>query len=212
MTNAPRQTVSDTPSFQFDWRGKSFIVDPLANYQAQGLILTHNNTGGIGDIYHDSDSVDLKDICIVWGESVATGSYRNGTFHSEPWTCVYSTKPGADSIYPDEFSNNHLLAGTKAIEEKIRSARIGDQVKFSGYLVSYAPADNPDLIRNSSLVRDDTGDGACEVVFVTSFEILARANLSWRRVENWSWNTLVTTGVFLLVSLLLLPYLEYRWE
>jgi hypothetical protein len=208
----PVQTTTSTPSFLFDWRGKSFVIYPQAEYQAQGLLLTHNNTGGIGDIYHDSDSVDLKDICIVWGESATSGSYLHGTFHSEPWTCVYSAKAERDLIYDDEFSNNHLLAGTKAIEEKIRAARIGDQVKFSGFLVNYAPAENPELLRRSSLVRDDTGDGACEVVFVTSFEILVRANTSWRRWEKISWYTMISFGSFTLISLLLLPYLEYRWE
>jgi hypothetical protein len=208
----PVQTSTSTPSFTFDWRGKSFLVHPQADYQAQGLILTHNDTGGIGDIYHDSDSVDLKDICIVWGESATSGSYLNGTFHSEPWTCVYTSKAGSDSIYADEFSNNHLLAGTKAIEDKIRAARIGDQVKFSGFLVNYAPKENPDLLRRSSLVRDDTGDGACEVVFVTHFEILSKANTAWRRVEKISLYLIYFLGGFTLLSFVLLPYLEYRFE
>ena len=210
--NAPVQSSTSTPPFTFEWRGKSFIVHPQADYQAQGLLLTHNNTGGIGDIYHDSDSVDLKDICIVWGESATSGSYLHGTFHSEPWTCVYTSKSGSEQIYADEFSNNHLLAGTKAIEDKIRAARIGDQVRFSGYLVNYAPVESPDTLRRSSLVREDTGDGACEVVFVTSFEILARANTSWRRWEKISWYSMIGFGTFTLISLLLLPYLEYRWE
>ena len=212
LVKAPEQSATATPSFNFEWKGSRFVVHPQAEYEARGLVLTHNNTGGIGDIYHDANSVDLKDICIVWGESATSGAYLSGTFHSEPWTCVYSARPGATPIYDDEFSNNHLLAGTEEIAKRIRATRIGDQVQFAGYLVNYAPESLPENLRQSSLVRSDTGDGACEVVFVTKYEILRSANRSWRRVEHIAWVMLVISGLLALLSATLLPYLEFRME
>jgi hypothetical protein len=208
----PEQTSTSTPSFNFEWKGTKFVVHPQADYHAAGLVLTHNNTGGIGDIYHDANSVDLKDICIVWGESASSGAYLSGTFHSEPWTCVYTQNKGADPIYNDEFSNNHLLAGTEEVARKIRATRIGDQVQFSGFLVNYAPEALPDNLRQTSLVRSDTGNGACEVVFVTNYEILSSANKKWRRIEHVSWLSMLGLGAMLILSVTLLPYLEYRLE
>ena len=34
--------------------------------------------------------------------------------------------------------------------------------------------------RGSSTVRNDRGNGACEVVYITEFEILREANAAWR--------------------------------
>lgn len=65
-------------------------------------------------------------------------------------------------------ANMHLIAATDAIERRIDSARVGQVVKLSGYLVDVKTADGWSI--NTSLTRDDTGDGACEVIWVESFE------------------------------------------
>jgi hypothetical protein len=40
--------------------------------------------------------------------------------------------------------------------------------------------------RRSSTVRNDRGNGACEVVYVTEFEVLREANASWRSLHKLS--------------------------
>jgi hypothetical protein len=40
--------------------------------------------------------------------------------------------------------------------------------------------------RGSSTVRTDRGNGACEVVYVTEFEILREANAAWRTLYKLS--------------------------
>ena len=35
-------------------------------------------------------------------------------------------------------------------------------------------------VRGTSTTRDDTGNGACETIYVTGFEIIGRANAGWR--------------------------------
>jgi len=82
-----------------------------------------------------------------------------------------------ESDYPipkDEIiassANMHLIPATKAIERRIKEAEKGDIVEFSGYL---ARADRADGFNwSSSTTRTDTGDGACEVVYVERFRIL----------------------------------------
>jgi hypothetical protein len=60
---------------------------------------------------------------------------------------------------------------------------VGDQVHFRGYLVDYT---GPAGTRVSSTVRTDTGNGACEVVYVEGFEILDSTNRLWRRAFKGS--------------------------
>ncbi|HNT27386.1 MAG TPA: hypothetical protein PKH10_04315 [bacterium] len=86
----------------------------------------------------------------------------------------WNTK-GSDYPIPKEeiissSANMHLIPATKAIERRIKEAEKGDIVEFSGYL---ARADRKDGFNwSSSMTRTDTGDGACEVVYVEHFRIL----------------------------------------
>ena len=67
-------------------------------------------------------------------------------------------------------SNMHLIPANDAVESRIESARRGHIVRLRGKLVR---ATAPDGWRwNSSLTREDTGNGACELVLVESFEIV----------------------------------------
>ena len=67
-------------------------------------------------------------------------------------------------------ANMHLIPADVAVEDDIKSAVKGNIVKLQGYLVFVK---HPDGWKwRSSLKRGDTGDGACEVVYVESFEIL----------------------------------------
>jgi hypothetical protein len=65
-------------------------------------------------------------------------------------------------------ANMHLIPATAEIEQKIDSARVGQVVRLSGYLVDVTAADGWSM--RTSLTRDDTGAGACEVIWVESFD------------------------------------------
>ena len=103
----------------------------------------------------------------------------------------------------DGLSNNHMLTDDPATARALRSLRIGDQIRFKGYLVNYANLTlNPTWYRNSSLTRLDTGDGACEVVLVTDLEVLHKATRMWVALR---WLTLFGLLACLVVYILT-PY------
>jgi hypothetical protein len=186
---APSQTASSREPFTFSYRGSSYTVTPKAEYVLNGVVVTHNNISGIGDAYHTSDSVDMKDVCVVWGNNLSSKNYQRITYTSEPWTCVINSKDESvwERFFLDELSNNHLLAGDEAVQRRIRSVRIGDQITLTGVLVDYCPLGYPDYLRKTSLVRTDTGNGACEVVFVESFSILKRSTPEWYLAYRIGW-------------------------
>jgi hypothetical protein len=64
-------------------------------------------------------------------------------------------------------ANMHLIPSTPAIEEAIKAIKPGQLVKFSGYLVEAKSAQG--FYWKSSLTREDTGAGACELVLVKTF-------------------------------------------
>lgn len=61
-------------------------------------------------------------------------------------------------------ANMHMIPADGRIEKMLKSVRPGEVVRFSGYLVQVNASDGWHW--KSSLTREDTGNGACEVVYV----------------------------------------------
>jgi hypothetical protein len=161
-------------------------------------------------MYHTSDSVDLKDLCVIWGNNITDDNFHKFSFWSDPWTCWYRTedRQALEDFYGNQLSNNHLISNNDRALETIRNAHIGDQIHLKGMLVNYSDASNPGWTRETSTVRTDTGNGACEVVFVDQIKILKAANTGWWQVRNLSRLVLWITGIGLPLFWLLSIYLE----
>ncbi len=66
------------------------------------------------------------------------------------------------------MSNNHLIPANKNVRRGIRKLKKKDVVYIEGYLANVA-IHKPHIVERSttSLTRDDTGLGACEMIYVT---------------------------------------------
>jgi len=65
-------------------------------------------------------------------------------------------------------ANMHLIPASEAIEKRLKSLRPGAVVTLRGYLVEVSGAGG--FHWRSSLTREDTGNGACEIVWVEEVE------------------------------------------
>ena len=63
-------------------------------------------------------------------------------------------------------ANMHFIPANAEAEAALRAVRAGHLVRFSGYLVEVQGSDG--WTWKSSLTRDDTGQGGCEVVLLES--------------------------------------------
>ena len=68
-------------------------------------------------------------------------------------------------------ANMHLIPANEAVRDSINRVRQGDIVKLSGSLVNVA-SNTDNWYWRSSLTREDTGNGACELILVKQFDIL----------------------------------------
>jgi len=187
LQNEPIQKASRAKPFDFEYRNKTYSVEPVADYELWGLVVTHNDIMGMTDIIHDDDSVDIKDICVVWGDNVQNNDYRDVSYSSGDFICYYRYNRPMEFRH-EQLSNNHLLSDNQQVRERIRSIKIGDQVHLKGMLVNYAAAETPNWKRNSSITRQDKGNGACEVVFVDDFTVLKSTNsraYAWFDLSFW---------------------------
>jgi hypothetical protein len=212
MRDEPVQTDISRPKFVLAHRGSSYDIYPKAEYLIKGVVVTHNNISGIADIYHTSKSVDVKDLCLVWGESLFSGIYKKLTYWSEPWTCnvAFKDREVARQFDPAQFSNNHLLPKNEAIGAKINAIHVADQVSIKGLLIDYCPMGEPDMMRKTSLTRDDTGNGACEVLYVEDIQVLKSGTPGWYHLFDNSRQILFLALILKVLAFLILPYLEFR--
>jgi hypothetical protein len=62
----------------------------------------------------------------------------------------------------------HLIPASSTVRDTLLSTRPGNVVTLSGYLVGASRSDG--FTWNSSLTRDDSGNGACELMYVQSVQ------------------------------------------
>ena len=186
----PVQTKDEVPEpFEVTRKNVTYTVTPLFGYELWGMIVSYHHSASFIDISHKqwNDYINTKDICVIWGQNVETGVYERMTFRNRDFTCYYRypDRETGELFTENALSNNHLLPADPLVAGAVLRARTGDQVHFKGWLVSYGVKGAP-YSRRSSTVRNDRGNGACEVVYITEFEVLQEANAAWRTLHKFS--------------------------
>ena len=193
LLNEPIQVDTVREDFNFIYRDKKYNVKPMADYELWGLVVTVNNINTWYNYYHDENTVNLKDVCVVWGPNIANEAYRdeNISFKSGEWTC-YTKWSGRlqKKFYSNKLSNNHLLTANEKIQEIIKDVHIGDQIHLKGSLVDYTEAGIA-WYRKTSLSREDSNQtsrsgGACEVFYIDEIDILSANQPFWHLTHYWS--------------------------
>jgi hypothetical protein len=197
-----RQT-RDTP-FWIETEGQRYRVEPLYDYSLEGVIVSYHDADDFADIWHHEkwlDFLNIRDLCVIWGDNVSNGVYRNMTFDNDSWTC-WAHWPDADTgrrFSMTQLSNNHLLVDDPSIKRRLMAAETGDHIRITGKLASYENPANG-FQRGTSTRRDDTGNGACETLYVEDFEIVDKANPGWRGLAGFAkWSLGLSLTAFILL-------------
>lgn len=210
---APIQDKTYREPFEIESNGNRYRITPLYNYHLNGVVVTYSDADGFLNIWHHrrwKDFVNLKDLCVIWGENVSSGVYRKMQFSSDSWTCWAQWGPEAAPYFKEnQLSNNHLLSNELWIKRKLMETEPGDQIQFSGMLVRYENLDN-NFSRGSSTSRDDRGNGACETVFLNEFRIIKKANPGWRFLYSSSKIMTIISFISLLILMFTAPITNKR--
>ena len=105
----------------------------------------------------------------------------------------------------DQLSNNHVLIDDELIKTKLMSSEPGDQIWLKGYLAEYSNPANG-FHRSTSTNRTDTGNGACETIYVTDFELVKKSNPQVRLIYSISYWTAVVSLIGFLIMFVVAPY------
>lgn len=150
---------------------KNVVIKAKAEYEIQARLALKTK-------YNDRDSgIAQCDLALVWGEIAQANNFHVVTYsQSNRWYYFTTHNIQRFSVqYVGQHSCNlHAIASTQEIQKKIDSLNKYDIVQLKGYLVNVTWKDknNQNFYWNSSLRRDDLGDGACELMYITDIHII----------------------------------------
>ncbi len=198
LLEEPIQRAVSKPTQQVTVGEIAYEIRPLYKYDLYGMVVSKHNADTWWDFLHKEwkDQLNITDLCVVWGNNVKSGAYRDIDFSSGQFTCNFKTSSNEAWAAFDTaaISNNHLLTADTGLASKMRKVRIGDQIHFSGHLAEYSHNHGFPFKRGTSTVRTDSGNGACETVYVDSFEILQRGGGPWYTLQ-WVGAALLLLGL-----------------
>ena len=165
----PPRVASGEPPLQTDVPGSlaPFALDaatltPLAGLSVEARVLSRED-------YRSGRESDLSptDLALGWARMTedavidALDIRQSSRWYRYEW----SDQP---PLPPDEIvrssANMHMIPGNDGIAQALAGVRKGERVRIEGWLVEAKASDG--WRWRSSTRRDDTGSGACEVVYV----------------------------------------------
>lgn len=203
----PLQTATEARPFETEVNGQRYRIKPLFDYQLEGVVVSYHDADSIADIWHHGswqDFINVRDLCVIWGNNVRSGVYMDMHFSNDSWTCwaYWPDRETRSRFRMTQLSNNHILSDDEDLKEALMAAEPGDHIRLSGMLAAYANPGNG-FKRGSSTTRTDTGNGACETIYLQDFEIVNRANPGIRGFYSASkWLALLSLIGFIVMFIL----------
>ena len=154
---------SQTPASADEWIYRGYRLTSKASFRIRARVL-------LKDPYWLGRESDLSplDLTVGWGlmsdqrilEQFEI--YRgHRCFWLQPET-NYARQKSSEALR--HVANIHLIPATAELEEQVKKTRRGNVVELSGKLVNVQGGDG--WTWRTSLSRDDTGQGACELLWV----------------------------------------------
>ncbi len=154
----PRQTETSARPFQF----KGYTLTPVADFDVSARVLSKS-------IYRLGREADLApvDLALGWQKMSDPAVLRkidisqsNRFYH---WYASDFSTPRHD--IETMSANMHLIPANDTIDSQLRGVDKNSHIRLIGHLVDIRTTDGWHW--NSSRTRGDTGQGACEVIYVT---------------------------------------------
>ena len=196
IAQEPRQLGTGKRPFDAVFKEVTYRVEPEFAYDITGMIVSyrhHDNNSRMHALANDH--LNMLDVCVIWGDNLANERLHKIDFWNGIFTCNVKTRDQQawDAFNMDQLSNNHLISDDDFVRRQVRKIRIGDQIRVRGYLASYSSGGG--YKRGTSTTRTDTGDGACETIYVEDFEIVKPATSTWR-LSMWISLAVLLAGLF----------------
>ena len=156
----PRQT--DVPASMGSFQHGEFTIKPLAGFSIEARVLGRED-------YRFDDAADLAptDLALGWNAMARTEVYReldisqSGRWYHYRWGASGPPLP-LDEIIRSS-ANMHLIPANATVAAALDRVKPHQTVRLQGWLVE---AKRGNQVWLSSTTREDSGGGACELIYV----------------------------------------------
>ncbi|MEO7251373.1 MAG: hypothetical protein ABIW30_02055 [Arenimonas sp.] len=163
-----RQAVqSEVPRTMSPFRLGAATVSPLAGFSVEARVLSRENYS-----FGAEASYSPTDLALGWGAMAAPGLAeqlhvtQSGRWYRYDWG--REGPPMEAAQIANHSANMHMVPADATVARALARIDAGNIVRVNGWLIRI-DGDNG-WHWQSSLSRDDTGAGACELVYVCSIE------------------------------------------
>ena len=166
------QGVTDTENYQVINSEvstfKSYKMNKLFAFEGEFRVLSRK------DYYTGREAeISPTDLALGWGAMADPQVYKQLSIRqSNRWYYWrYENEPPIPRREIETHSANmHIIPANKAIAQQLSKVDENDRINLKGQLVEVSAEDG--WVWRSSLSREDTGNGACELFLVESIQIL----------------------------------------
>jgi hypothetical protein len=204
LDSEPKQNPIVQTPFSVTYKNINYTVEPQYDYELFGLVVSYRHHDGDSMLHKLwNDHLNAADVCVLWGGTAKSSFLNKLKFWNGQFTCNVKTndREAWANFNMTELANNHLITNDDYLRDKISSMRVGDQIYIKGRLASYGSGGGGK--RGTSTTRTDTGNGACETIYVDDFQIVQRPPNIWR-------TSLTISLIVLTLTLLLYFFSPYR--
>jgi len=160
---SPRQEPLTGPA----WSLHGYQLEPRARFDVEARVLSVEH-------YRWDAGARLAPVDLALGWGPMSDNRLVGRFRITQGSRFYTLYPEDPSIDVGQAllhsANMHLIPATAGVRRILESVRAGHLVRLEGILVDVSRSDGFEW--RTSLRRDDTGAGACELFWVASAHVL----------------------------------------
>ncbi|MBI4698769.1 MAG: hypothetical protein HY758_07675 [Nitrospirae bacterium] len=160
------QTTGETAAIIIKLKKGEFYLNPLAHYSINAIVVGKES-------YSFGWQAELAplDLALAWGKLAYPDTDKYVSFsQSERWYYFEykNSSPFSAAFITSHSSNSHIIPANENIRLAVEAINKKDRITITGFLVNVSGTYEGMKFRwDTSLSRNDSGEGSCEVFYVT---------------------------------------------
>ncbi len=152
-------------------KSNNVALSYMAEYKIIGKVASKRK-------YYSTDNGDVApyDLAMLWGKlpNKSNDKYIKYSQFGRFYYYKYRYDSPLQGNYIAKHSANcHIVPANKKVLDELKKVKKGDYIELKGYLVNLTFRQRGRLMTlNTSTTRNDTGAGACEIIYVTEIRFL----------------------------------------
>jgi hypothetical protein len=165
----PVQSKADRAAFSIDTDEGKVTIEPQAEFEVRGVVAAAERYRADGGAF-----LSPVDLVLTWGK-LPEEPFKSKVSYSQMTRYYFWRTPSADldlNYIQSHSSNMHMIPASKNVRRALLAVGTEDPVRIRGLLVNAASEEG--FTWGSSLSREDSGPGACELIWVEEIQIKHR--------------------------------------